>query len=259
MSIYQEGAGQIDDNFLRKDMGIAQLGNPDPFIRATAMGEFGFAMSRDDRLTHQMQMLLIAKLNASGLLTYERDIYKESMAAEKSEDELLKTFDLVRWEVERNGTVQAHVIKAAALLSQDDITDSHKVLRVADLLGKMRYIPKSFKIPFTVEPYAASLTRLADTEEAIYLERPFLIRELINIHLEDRDKWAHVTARDREGFKALSRESQLYNRIVAIDFLRKSTAQDIEGRFRELQAVAHYGYTKDIRDAGDFYTMYGGK
>lgn len=260
MRIYQEGAGQIDDNFRRKNIGIAQLGIPDTFIRQAALRDFGLAMSSDDRLTLHMESQLISQLNLSGLLTYkQQDVNQTSIPSENTDDQISQDFDLARWEVERNGTVQAHVIKAAALLSIDDITVSHQVLRIADLLAKMRTVPKTFKTPFTVEPYAASLTRLAAVEEEIYYQRLEQVDVLVRNKLAPERMRMYVVARDLEGYKALSKEDSIYNRIVALHFVEQSKAQDIEGRFKELQAVVHYGYTKDIRDARDFYTLYDGK
>lgn len=252
MGIYQEGPGQTDENFRRKYDCIARLGDQELRVRQGAMYELGMALSSDNRLTTEMQESLIANLHKSGLLTYD------GISAELTEVKLKRNFDQARSELERNGKVQAHVIKAAALLSDDDITLSHRVLRVADLLAKIRNEPKNFIEPFTIKPYTASLNWLSDMEEEIHLQRLELVDRLDRNGLARSDMRMSVTALDLEEFKAFSKVDFIYTRLVALYFENQSTAQNIEERFRELQDVAHYGYTKDIRDTFDFYTKFGG-
>jgi hypothetical protein len=260
MGIYQEGPDYGYNHIFRKDLAIAQLGNADAHTRRLSLFDLGEELSEDNRLTHKQQKLLIAKLTTSGLLTYEHDLYEASTTSGKSVEELRQEFDLARWEVERNGKVQALVIEAAAILSDEGVNSYEQVVTTTDLIRKIQSLPKQHEKPYNDNLYSASLNRFDAMEGEIFDMRMSLAVGLVSRKVAFPTEFDGLDDQNRQSFVRFSKQRAfVYNRLAALYFLSKTTAGNIEERVRELQEVAHFGYTGDIRDNRYFDALYGGR
>lgn len=243
-----------------KDSLIAQLTarGSDPIVVNTSLHDLGIALAANPLLSGRQQGKLISGLAESGLLTYQADYFaildkaEEENRFEEVERTMKASLDPVHWDIERNGRLQAQTIVAAAQLSQEQPSLDQQVTITANLLNTAHLTTRRysfFETPYDDERYQISFAQLKATEEAVFAQRVPYAAELVKQGLATPQEIEELGELDINAFRALRSYTELYDRLIALHFLRKSSATDTAERFRELQEVIYTGYAMGICDA----------
>lgn len=251
-----------------KDGLINQLGNGDPAVATTSLYDLGVALAADPLLSGKQREKLLSGLVDGGLLTYQTNYFAELDRAEEenrleaAEEVLEASLDIVQWELESNGRLQARTIVSAALLSQEKPSLAQKIAIISDLLNAAHLATKKashFEKPYDDERYQRSFTQLETIEGAVFAQRTPYASELVELDLATPEETENLGELDIDAFRELRNNTELYDHLIALYFVRKFSATDTTGRFKELQEIIYIGYTMGARDANEAYTRYWGE
>lgn len=245
------------DDYQSKDSLVAQLNDGNPSMVEPALLGLGAAFAANPLLSLKQKEKFLVALRGNGLLEYQTSYLSPVLVAaeEGNPDDILgrvdETLDTVAWNLEKEGDLQVKAVVAAKQLKEVQPDSVEALAIVANLFneahlatGKEAHLRSLGDAEFRI-----SLSRYNKIEQAVFEGRVKLGSELKDLGLATDEEVDDLGNLDLNGYKALRGYSELFDRLIALYFLKGFTANDVVGRFKELQEVLHAGYSLGIRDA----------
>lgn len=222
--------------------------------------ELGNALTTSSLLSNKQREAFLEGLVASRLLTYQsnyrkfvekafRKAEKEGISGKEVEKKVKESLDGVSWEVERNRRLQAQTVAVTAQLAGQLQSEVQQVITVAGLLNTAHLAtgPDTSRY-YGDDDYFGSISQLEELEEKIYSQKEVYATELVQLGLADAVELEGIDEWSLEEFRTLKDYGDMYDKFIAIHFVRDFKAQSAAERFKELQRVIRAGFAMGIRD-----------
>ena len=246
-------------DYQSKDSLVAQLNHGDPSMIGSVLYGLGSAFEANPLLSLKQKTNLLSALTDNGLLNYKANYLAAVVdASDMGEPDMVlgkvdESLDLVAWNIEKEADVQVKTVVAAKQLSEVQKDSAEEVIITTNLFNQAHLATQKESYLVSIEDarvqYRISLSRFYEVEQEVFGGRTPLGFRLVELGLATIEETDELGGLDFEGYKALRGYSELFDKLMALYFVKGFIAIDMVGRFKELQKVLHAGYTMGIRDA----------
>ncbi len=244
-------------DYQQKNSLIAQLGFPgDDRTTSSSLYSLGSALAVNPMLSRKQEQNLLFALIDAGLLTYQKEFeerlnkVEEEEGIEKRQEEQESSLDPAFWEIENDDRLQTRAVVVSAALTNDQDIASRVTLIVS--LFNQAHISTSKNFYYDELPdkrYQISVDNGLKKEEEVFVDKDRYVKELVQLGLATTPQEEEVVEDlDIDGFRALRGQTDLYDRLIALSFVRNFHGRNTEQIFRELQVVLYFGYTMGVVD-----------